>query len=364
MKTSGIDLASALILAIYPQDFNTQLAVYRLNKPIFLKRIRHSPEDLAPFKTSCDQAVYRKELILDVLKENDIPLDDIKIIMGRGGLIKPVRSGIYEVNERIKEDLRKNKCPDVINLGGLLADSIAIELPNAKAFIADPIVVDEFEDIARISGHPLLERKSIFHALNQKTVAREHAKSLGRNYEEMNLIVVNLGRGITVGAHYKGHVTDSTQGFDGDGPFSPICSGTLPMGDIVRMCFSGKYTEEQMLKMIRGEGGMKAYLDTESYYEVEKRIEAGDKKAKFIFEAMAYQVAKSIGGIYMVFQEEIDGILITGDLANSKLFVNLLTERISKIGQVILYPGDEELEALAKNGLMLLKGERKVKEYK
>lgn len=364
MKTSGINLASALILAIYPRDFNTQIAVYRLNKPIFLKRIRHSPEDLASFETFCDQADYRKELILDVLKENDIQIEDIKVIMGRGGLIKPVKSGIYEVNERIKEDLRRNFCKDVINLGGIVADVIAAELPDAKAYIADPVVVDEFEELARVSGHPLFERKSIFHALNQKTVAREHAKSLGRNYEEMNLIVVNLGRGITVGAHYKGHVIDSTQGFDGDGPFSPICSGTLPMGDMVRMCFSGKYTEEQMLKMIRGEGGMKAYLDTESYYEVEKRIEAGDKKAKFIFEAMTYQVAKSIGGIYMVFKEEIDGILITGDLANSKLFVNLLTERISKIGQVILYPGDEELEALAKNGLMLLKGERKVKEYK
>jgi butyrate kinase len=364
MKTSGINLASALILAIYPRDFNTQVAVYRLNKPIFLKRIRHKSENLAQFETYCDQAVYRKDLILNVLRDNDIRFEDIKVVMGRGGLIKPVKSGIYEVNERIKEDLHKNQCQDVINLGGILADAIAVELPNAKAYIADPVVVDEFEDIARVSGHPIFERKSIFHALNQKTVAREHAKSLGRNYEDMNLIVVNLGRGITVGAHYKGHVIDATQGFDGDGPFSPIGSGSLPMGDVIRMCFSGKYTKEQMLRMIRGEGGMKAYLGTDNYYEVEKRIEAGDEKARFIFEAMAYQVAKSIGAIYMVLKEELDGILITGDMANSKVFVNLLTERISKIGQVILYPGDEELEALAKNGIRVLKGETEVFEYK
>jgi len=365
MAKNQYDLTTALILSLYPRDDNTQMAVYRLNTTVFLKRIRHTPEELAPYKNFPDQTEFRKDRIIQVLKENEIQMENIRIVMGRGGLIKPVKSGVYLVNEKMKNDLKNSELgEDVINLGGLIADAVARDLPDAKAYIADPVVVDEYDDISRISGHPLFERKSIFHVLNQKAVAREHAKSLGRKYEEMNFIVVNLGRGNTVGAHHRGRVIDATQGYDGDGPFSPIGSGTLPIGDVIRMCFSGKYSEEEMLKMVRGEGGLKAYLGTDSVYEVEKMIQAGDKKAKLILDAMIYQVAKSVGFLSMAFTEPVDAILVTGDCANSKYLVNNLADRISKIAPVHIYPGDEELQALAQNGLMVMRRETEVLNYK
>jgi len=365
MAKNQYDLTTALILSLYPRDDNTQMAVYRLNTTVFLKRIRHTPEELAPYKNFPDQTEFRKDRIIQVLKENEIQMENIRIVMGRGGLIKPVKSGVYLVNEKMKNDLKNSELgEDVINLGGLIADAVARDLPDAKAYIADPVVVDEYDDISRISGHPLFERKSIFHVLNQKAVAREHAKSLGRKYEEMNFIVVNLGRGNTVGAHHRGRVIDATQGYDGDGPFSPIGSGTLPIGDVIRMCFSGKYSEEEMLKMVRGEGGLKAYLGTDSVYEVEKMIQAGDKKAKLILDAMIYQVAKSVGFLSMAFTEPVDAILVTVDCANSKYLVNNLADRISKIAPVHIYPGDEELQALAQNGLMVMRRETEVLNYK
>lgn len=365
MTQNKYDLSTALILSMNPRDNNTQVAVYRLNKTVFLKRIRHTEDELSPFATFADQTDFRKDLVLRVLAENDIPLENVKVVMGRGGLIKPVKSGVYVVNEKMKNDLKNSELgEDVINLGGLLAEAVARDLPDAKAYIADPVVVDEYNDISRISGHPLFERKSIFHALNQKAVAHEHAKSLGKKYKEMNFIVVNLGRGVTVGAHYLGRVIDATQGYDGDGPFSPIGSGTLPMGDVIRLGFSGKYSEQEMLKMVRGEGGLKAYLGTDSVYEVEKRIQAGDKKAKLILDAMIYQVAKSVGSLNMAFEEKVDAILITGDSANDKYLVNNLCEKISKLAPVHIYPGDEELEALAMNALMLMRGETEVINYK
>ncbi len=365
MAKNQYDLTTALILSLYPRDDNTQMAVYRLTTTVFLKRIRHTPEELAPFKSFADQTEFRKNRIIQVLKENDIQMENIRIVMGRGGLLKPVRSGVYEVNESMKNDLKNSELgEDVVNLGGLIADAVAKDLPDAKAYIADPVVVDEYDDISRISGHPLFERKSIFHALNQKAVAREHAKSLGKKYEEMNFIVVNLGRGNTVGAHHLGRVIDATQGYDGDGPFSPIGSGTLPIGDVIRMCFSGKYTEQEMLKMVRGEGGLKAYLGVDNVYEAEKMIEAGDKKAKLILDAMIYQVAKSVGFLSMAFKEPVDAILITGDCANNKYLINTLVDRIAKIAPVHIYPGDEELQALALNGLMVMQGEIEVKNYK
>jgi len=207
------------------------------------------------------------------------------------------------------EDLRTCKYGEhASNLGGLIAHDIACSLPNAKAYITNPVVVDELDDLARISGHPLLPRRSIFHALNQKAVARQHAKSILRKYEELNLIVVHLGGGITVGAHKKGRVVDVNQGLDGDGPFSPERTGTLPVGDLARLCYSGKYTLQQVEKMIKGEGGLVAYLGTNSAYDIEQRAAAGDKKAKLIYDAMAYQVAKEVGAMGAVLKYEIDGI--------------------------------------------------------
>jgi len=364
MDVKSINLANILLLAINPREIYTQLGVYRLGKAIFLKRIAHKEEDLEKFEKLSDQINYRADLIMAALVDNEIMFDEVRLVMGRGGLIHPVAPGIYEVNEKMKKDLIESKRgEDVINLGGLIADEIAGRLPDAKAYIANPVVVDEFSDLARVSGHPLIEKKSIYHALNQKYVARKHAQTVGKKYDEMKLIVANLGRAITVGMHYHGKVIDATQGFDGDGPFSPIASGSLPVGDLIRLCYSGKYTESEMMKLVRGEGGLFAYIGTASGYEADKRIQNGDEKARFYFEAMAYQVAKSIGAMCMTLTEKVDAILITGAMANSKTLVDMIVERISKIGDIHIYPGDDDLDALAWNGTMMLKGELESKEY-
>ena len=249
MDKNGIDLSRALVLTVNPRVDYTKIAVYRLEKTIFLKMIRHMPEELNRFGSIIDQEEFRTLTILEALKENEIDFGDIIMVMGRGGLIHPVRSGIYQVNEKMKNDLKtfNEQVEDVVNLGGLIADSLVKHFPNARAYIADPVVVDEFHELARVSGHPLFERKSIFHALNQKYVARMYARSIGKKYEDLNLIVVNLGGGITVGMHNHGKVIDATYGYDGDGPFSVIGSGSLPAGDVIRACFSGKYTLEEML---------------------------------------------------------------------------------------------------------------------
>ncbi len=365
MARNGIDLSRVLVLTVNPRPDYTKIAVYRLEKVIFLKMIRHPQDELARFPHILDQEEYRVKEILHALEENEIPFDDIIMVLGRGGLIRPVRSGLYEVNEKMKRDLRNfnELVEDVVNLGGLIADNLAGHFPHARAYIADPVVVDEFEEIARISGHPDFERKSIFHALNQKYVARMYARSIGRKYEEMNLIVVNLGGGITVGMHHHGKVVDATYGYDGDGPFSAIGSGSLPVGDVIRAAFSGKYTLEEMLSMVRGKGGMVAYLGTRNGYEAEKLAEAGDHRALFIFEAMAYQVAKEVGAMYMTITEDVDAILVTGPMANSQFLMKALMRRLPKVADVHVYPGDDELEGLAYYAYLYLKGEIDLQVY-
>ncbi len=242
------------ILAINPGSTSTKIALYENEIPIFLKNIKHSREDLESFDKISDQFQFRKDIILDQLSEAEISLDSIKIIMGRGGLLKPIESGVYAVNDQMLYDLKNSPVGEhASNLGGIIAFDIAQSLPDAKAYIANPVVVDEMDDIARYTGHPAFTRKSVFHALNQKAVAREHAKSIMREYEDLNLIVVHLGGGITVGAHRKGRVVDVNQGLDGEGPFSPERTGTLPVGDLVRLCFSGKFTQSEIIEMITGE---------------------------------------------------------------------------------------------------------------
>jgi butyrate kinase len=357
-------MTDKLILAINPGSTSTKIAIFQNTKAVFTKNISHPSEELKKYSRISDQYQFRKDIILQELKQAEINLDEIEAIVGRGGLIKPIASGVYAVNAKMKEDLLSGSLAEhASNLGGLIADDLASSLPNAKAFIVDPIVVDELEDIARISGHPLLPRISIFHALNQKAIARAHAKSILKKYEDLNLIVVHLGGGITIGAHKKGRVIDVNQGLDGDGPFSPERSGTLPMGDFARLCFSGKYTKDQVLKMIKGEGGMVAYLGTNNAYEVEQRMIKGDEKAQMIYEAMAYQVAKEIGAMSTVLKCEVDAILITGGIAHSKWFVNQVTERVYKIAPVHVYPGEDEMQALALGGLMVINGEIKALEY-
>lgn len=321
-------------------------------------------EQLAPFACLADQYEFRKNIIMEVLEAQDFKLNRINAVVGRGGLIKPVPSGVIEVNEKLKYDLRNSPLGEhASNLGGLIADDIARSLSNARAFIADPVVVDEMGDIARIAGHPLFERKSILHALNQKAVARMHAKNIHKEYKDLNLIVAHLGGGITVGAHQKGRVIDVNNGLDGEGPFSPERSGTLPAGAVIRLCFSGQFTQEQMRKMVIGKGGLVAYLGTNSALEVEERAMAGDDYALIIYQAMAYQVARWIGEMGTVLKGEVDAILITGGVAYSHWFVNQIIQRVHKIAPVFVYPGEDEMKALAMNGLMALNGEIEIIKY-
>jgi len=352
------------VLAINPGSTSTKIAVYHDTSPVFIQTIRHTAEEFSPFERVTDQYKFRKDLILQQLHDADIDLSSLSIIMGRGGLLKPVESGVIEVNEKMIHDLKSCKYGEhASNLGGILAYDIAQSIPNASAYISNPVVVDELNELARISGHPLLPRRSIFHALNQKAVARQHAKSIMRNYEELNLIVVHLGGGITVGAHKKGSVVDVNQGLDGDGPFSPERSGTLPVGDLVRLCFSGEYSEKEILKMITGKGGLVAYLGTNSASEVEQRAASGDEDAKLIYDAMAYQVAKEIGAMASVLQYDVDGILITGGIAHDKYFTNQVISYTHRIAPVHVYPGEDEMAALAMNGMRVLTGELQVKSY-
>ncbi|MDD3787319.1 MAG: butyrate kinase [Petrimonas sp.] len=355
---------NARILAINPGSTSTKIAVYQNEKVIFLKTLRHSPEVLSQFERITDQYEYRKKMIYDELKNSDVYLDLIRMVIGRGGLVKPIASGVYRVNEAMRRDLIECKMGEhASNLGALIADDIAKELPNAEAFIADPVVVDELEPLARYSGHPLFERISIFHALNQKAIARSYAKSIMKKYEELNLIVVHLGGGITVGAHHRGKVIDVNQGLDGDGPFSPERAGSLPAGALVRAAFSGDYTYEEMKEMITGKGGIVAYLGTNDAYLAERAAKDGDKKSLEVMEAMAYQVAKEIGAMSTVLKGDVDAILITGGIANSTWFCNLMLERIHKIAPVHIYPGEDEMRALADNARMVLSGEIEAKEY-
>lgn len=352
------------ILTINPGSTSTKIAVFKGNDVVFLKTIRHSAEELSKYDKITDQYEFRKDIIYKELEDAQIKLDLIRAVVGRGGLVKPIPSGVYRVNDAMKKDLINSPMGEhASNLGGLIADDIAHRLPNAKAYIADPVVVDEFDPVARYSGHPLFPRYSVFHALNQKAIARRHAKSIMREYTDMNLIVAHLGGGISVGAHQKGRVIDVNQALDGDGPFSPERSGSLPMGMFLKAAFSGEYSYEQMKLMLVGKGGMCAYTGSNDAYEVEMAALNGDQKSYDINVAMAYQVAKEIGAMSTVLKGEVDAILITGGMANSKWFCNFIIERVYKIAPVHVYPGEDEMRALAENGALVLNGEVEAKEY-
>lgn len=353
------------ILAINPGSTSTKIAVYHNEECHFVKNIVHSNEELAGFKNIPDQFQFRKDLILNELKNSDIDINSINVIVGRGGMLKPIPSGVYEVNDLMKKDLASVEVTQhASNLGGLIASEIAQSIPNAKAYIADPVVVDEMDDIARYSGHPDFHRVSIFHALNQKAIARQHAKNVMKKYEEMNIIVVHMGGGVSVGAHHNGRVIDVNQALDGEGPFSPERSGTLPCGELVKMCFSGKYTQDEVMKKIIGKGGMVAFLGTNSAYASELKAKEGDEKSKKVLEAFAYQVAKYVGSMSPVLHGEVDAIILTGGIAHSKWITSMISERVYKIAPVYTYPGEDEMRALAYNGLLVAREELKPTEYK
>lgn len=351
------------ILVINPGSTSTKIAVYSDEKVVFEKTLRHTVDEIEKYDTIFDQYPFRKKVIEEALQENKIDIKELKAVVGRGGLLKPIEGGTYEVNYRMLEDLKIGVMGEhACNLGGVLAHEIAIEA-KAPAFIVDPVVVDELDDISRISGMPEIERKSIFHALNQKAVARRFAKEKRANYEDMNLIVAHLGGGISIGAHRKGKVVDVNNALDGEGPFSPERSGGLPVGDLIRMCFSGKYTKEQMIKKVKGKGGFVSYLGTNDFREVEKKVAENDKYTKLIYDAFVYQVAKEIGKCAAVLRGNVDAIILTGGIAYNKTFTSDLSDIVSFIAKIAVYPGEDELLALAQGGLRVLKGEEKAKVY-
>jgi butyrate kinase len=352
-------------LIINPGSTSTKIAVFEDEKSVFETTLRHSNEELAKFERVADQFEFRKKLIIDALKENNIALDSLNAAVGRGGLLKPIEGGTYAVNDKMVEDIKTNpRGEHASNLGALIARSIGDEA-DIPSYIVDPVVVDELEDVARICGHPAFERVSVWHALNQKAVARRAAaEKFGKKYEEMNFIVTHLGGGISVGAHKKGRVIDVNNALNGEGPFTPERSGSLPAEQLVNVCFSGKYTEADIKKMIAGKGGLSALLGTNNAKEVSERAAAGDEKAKLIYEAMAYQVAKTIGEYAVVLDGKVDAILITGGIAYDKKFVEMIEKKVKFIAEVIVYPGEDELLALAQGGLRVLNIKEAAKEYK
>ncbi len=353
-----------IILAINPGSTSTKIAVFCNAKPVFLKSISHSPEELRKFRHISDQYEYRKQHILQELHDSHIDLNKIKAIVGRGGLIRPIKSGVYRINNLMKKDLKKGILGEhASNLGGLIADDIAQQIPGCEAFIADPVVVDELNDVARYSGHPNFKRVSIFHALNHKAVARAYARLINRNYEDLNIIIAHMGGGISIGAHCEGKVIDVNQALDGEGPFSPERSGTLPSGALAKLCFQGDITLEEIKKMITGQGGLMAYLGTNSAYEVELMAQDGNKEARNIQDAMAYQIGKEIGALSTVLKGQVDAIILTGGISNNTMVVEYIKSMVSFIAPVVIYPGEDEMHALAWNGLLVLKGEIEAKEY-
>jgi len=351
------------ILVINPGSTSTKVVLFSNEQLLFEKKIEHSSKELSNFNKIIGQYHFRQDIILSFLKEKGINPSTLNAVVGRGGLLKPIASGTYRINEKMLEDLRKGVMGEhASNLGGLLAYGIAENL-SIPSYIVDPVVIDEMKPVARISGMPEIPRISILHALNQKAVARKAALDLGKKYEKLNFIIAHLGGGISVGIHCKGKVIDVNNALNGEGPFTPERSGGVPVGSLVELCFSGKFTKDEMMKKIKGKGGLVAYLNTNDVREVVKMIKHGDKKAKLILEAMAYQVAKEIGAGATVLKGQIDAIILTGGIAYNNEFVNMVRDRVSFLSLVMVYPGEEEMLSLCEGALRVLKGEEVEKIY-
>ena len=375
------------VLVINPGSTSTKMAVYEDEKPLLLRNITHTAEELAPFDAITEQQDFRRQLVLDELRQSDIPLE-FDAVIGRGGLVKPIAGGVYEINQQMLDDtlhgcvMHNHAC----NLGCLIAHEIAEEInarpsvggspiqpavggspadtaPRCRAFIADPGVVDELSPLARISGSPLMPRICIWHALNQRAIARRYARGIGKEYEDLNLIICHLGGGISIAAHEHGRAIDANNALDGEGPFSPERAGSLPAADLIRLCFSGKYNEKQLLKRIAGKAGLNAHLGTNNMREILQRIKEGDEHAKLIVEAMLYHVAKNIAAEAAVLCGNVDAILLTGGMAHSDYIVSELRRRIGFLAPVYTFPGEDEMEALALNALAVLQGKREAKVY-
>jgi len=353
-----------LILSLKTISEMTKLSVHDNRETVLFKNIIHPHEELCNFERVTDQLDMRKKAVMTELNKAQIDFDTITLVVAKGGLLKPSASGAYVVNEKMLNDLKDARTEHVSNLGGLIAEAIVREAGNKiKAYIVDPAFVDEMDEIAKISGMPELPRRSILHNLSQRSVARNFANSIGKSYESVNVIVAHMGIGISVGAHRMGKIVDVNNGLNGDGPMSPSRSGGVPAGQLVELCFSGKFTEKEIMKKIYENGGMKAYLGTSDAQDVEKLIADGDKKAEIVYKAIAYQTAKEIGALSTVLRGKIDGILLSGGLAHSRLIINEISEMVSHLSKIRIYPGENEMEALATYGHMILSKEIVVKEY-
>lgn len=352
------------ILVINPGSTSTKIAVFENEKEVFEKTLRHQAEELAKYITIIDQKEFRFNEIEKMLKDNGLSFEDIDAVAARGGIIKPIVSGTYDINEAMVKDLTtSNAALHASALSGLIGDELKKDY-NIPAYVVDPVVVDEYQDIARITGVPGVERFPIWHALNQKAIAKQAAKDLGKKYEECNLVVAHMGGGISVAAHMKGMAIDVNNAINGEGPMSPERSGTITMGSMVELCFGGKYTQQDIKNLYSKNGGMVAHLGTNDLRETEKRIAQGDQEAKLFFDAMAYQVAKDIGAMSTVLFGDVDAIVLTGGLAYSEKFTQAIIDRVKFISEVKKYPGEFEIQALALGVLEVLNGETAAKEYK
>ena len=351
------------LLIINPGSTSTKIGVYEDEKQIFEKTLRHSAEEIGQFETIYSQKDFRKEVILNVLRENNFNINTLDAVVGRGGLLKPIPSGTYEVNKALLEDLKIGvQGPHASNLGGILAQEIA-EQADVRAFIVDPVVVDELSDVARLSGVPELRRISIFHALNQKAVAKRLAKESGKKYEDLKLVVTHMGGGVSVGAHKYGKVIDVNNTLDGDGPFSPERAGSVPAGDLIKMCFSGKYTENEVYSKVVGKGGFVGYLNTNDVKGTIDKMGEGDKECTAIYNAFLYQIVKEIGAMAGILEGKVDQIVVTGGIAYSDVLIPDLIEKVKWIAPVTVYPGEDELLALAQGAIRVLSGEEEAKVY-
>ena len=350
------------ILVINPGSTSTKIGVFEDEVQLFSKTLRHSAEKIAEFAAIADQKSWRKDLVMEALKENDFDVTTLSAVSGRGGLVAPLRGGTYATTDKLMADTAagvggQHAC----NLGGLIAREIGDEL-GIPSFIVDPPVVDELAPVARYSGHPVIARRSTFHALNQKAVAKRYAKEVGKKYEDLNLLVCHMGGGISVGAHVKGSVIDTENALDGEGPFSPERSGSLPSGDLVKLCFSGKYTEAEIKKMITGQGGLVAYVNSTDMKQLLIDAETDPKIAE-VMDAFHYQISKEIGAMAAAMCGQIDQIILTGGVAYGAESVEAITKMVGWIAPITVYPGEDELLALTQGALRVLKGEEQLMEY-
>lgn len=350
------------ILVINPGSTSTKVAIFNGLENVIQKNLEHSSEEIAKYEKIADQLEMRQQIIEEWVVEQGYDLNKLEAVVGRGGLLRPMPGGTYEVSEPMIKDLTTGfQGEHASNLGGLIADKIA-KKADTKSFIVDPVAVDEFEELARISGIPEIERRSLGHALNIKAVGRRAASQLGKSLEDVNLIVAHLGGGISICPLKKGKAVDYNNANE-MGPFSPERTGGLPSGDLAKLCFSGKYTLAEMKKKINGKGGLVAYLNTNDVRKVQEMIDQGDKNAELVLEAMAYQISKEIGQMATVLSGKTDAVVITGGIAYSKVLTEWIKERVSFIAPFIVIPGEDEMLALAEGAVRVLNGEEKPKIY-